>query len=61
MILQNTLVDTCKPGDDIMVTGMLIKRWDKMPLMNDARPVVELAFLANNVEILNKREFTKTN
>lgn len=61
VILQNTLVDTCKPGDDIMVTGVLLKRWNKMPPTNDARPAVELAFVANNIEILNKREFTKTN
>jgi DNA helicase MCM9 len=58
VILQNTLVDSCKPGEDIMVTGVLIKRWNKMPPTPDMRPAVELAFMANSIEILNKREFS---
>jgi len=27
VILQNTLVESVKPGDDVMLTGTLIQRW----------------------------------
>ena len=57
VILQNTLVETCKPGDDVMLTGSLIQRWKMFPPMPGCRPVVELALLVNNVEILNKKDF----
>jgi DNA replicative helicase MCM subunit Mcm2 (Cdc46/Mcm family) len=43
-----------------MITGVLIQRW-KNPPQPGGRPYVELAFMANNVEVLNKREFSKTN
>ena len=61
VILQNTLVEVCKPGDDVMVTGILIQRWKNMPPMAGTRPFIELALVANNIEVLNKREFTKNN
>lgn len=61
VILQNTLVESCKPGDDVMITGMLIQRWRSMPPSEHTRAVVELAFVANNVEILNKRDFQRSN
>ena len=60
VILQNTLVEVCKPGD-VMVTGILIQRWKNMPPMAGTRPFIELALVANNIEVLNKREFTKNN
>ena len=47
-------MDTCTPGDDIEVTGVLIQRW-KRPV-KEQRPVVELAILANKVDTLSKRE-----
>eukprot|EP00347_Sterkiella_histriomuscorum_P013643 403363933 len=61
VILQNTLVEICKPGDDVMITGVLIQRWKNMPPAPGTRPFIELALLANNVEVLNKREFSKSN
>lgn len=61
VILENTLVEVCKPGDDVMVTGILIQRWKNMPPMPGTRPYIELALVANNVEVLNKKEFTKNN
>ena len=61
IILENTLVEACKPGDDVMVTGILIQRWKNMPPQPGTRPYIELALLANNVEVLNKREFSKNN
>jgi hypothetical protein len=44
-----------------MVTGTLIQRWKNMPPSDGQRPFMELAFLANSVEVLNKREFSKGN
>jgi len=61
IILENTLVEMCKPGDDVMVSGILLQRWKSHPLMPGSRPLIELALLANNVEVLNKREFSKGN
>jgi len=59
VILQNTLVEKCMPGDDIMITGVIIQRWKNFPPSDGTRPFIDLALLANNVEILNKREFSK--
>jgi len=44
-----------------MVTGILIQRWKNMPPAPGTRPFIELALVANNVEVLNKREFQKGN
>lgn len=61
VILQNTLVESCKPGDDVMVTGILIQRWKNMPPAPGSRPFIEMAMVANNIEVLNKKEFQKNN
>jgi hypothetical protein len=39
-----------------MVSGILIQRW-KSPFDRMARPEIEVAILANNVTVLNKRDF----
>lgn len=31
IIMENTLVESCKPGDDVMITGILVQRWKNMP------------------------------
>jgi DNA helicase MCM9 len=61
IILQNTLVEICKPGDDVMVTGILVQRWKNNPSIPGTRPQIELSLIANNIEVLNKREFSKNN
>lgn len=57
VILQNTLVESVKPGDDVMLTGVLMQRWKQMPPQSATRPLVDLALTVNNVEVLNKRDF----
>lgn len=59
VILQNTLVESVKPGDDVMISGVLIQRWK--PASTGCRPYLELAFEANNIEVLNKREYSRGN
>lgn len=61
MILENKLTESCKPGDDIMITGVLEHRWKFMPPAEGQRSIVELILIANNVEVLNKREFQHGN
>ena len=61
IILEKTLVEVCKPGDDVMITGILIQRLKNMSPIPGTRPQIELALVANNVEVLNKREFSKSN
>ncbi len=56
VILENKLTESVKPGDDVMLTGVLVNRWRNFPPQPGQRPVVDLALIANNVEVLNKRE-----
>jgi len=60
VIVENNLVDKCSPGDDVMVSGILIERWHP-PFNRMERPEIELAVLANNVTVLNKSEFNIKN
>jgi DNA replicative helicase MCM subunit Mcm2 (Cdc46/Mcm family) len=45
-----------KPGDDVMISGLFIQRW-KPPFNRTERPEIEVAVLANNITVLNKREY----
>jgi DNA helicase MCM9 len=56
IILEDNLVDIVKPGDDVMIAGMFIMRW-KPPFNRTERPEIEVAVLANNITVLNKRDF----
>jgi DNA replicative helicase MCM subunit Mcm2 (Cdc46/Mcm family) len=60
-ILENKLTESVKPGDDTMMTGVLVNRWKHFPPNPGQRPIVELVLVVNNVEVLNKREFQAGN
>ncbi|XP_054714507.1 DNA helicase MCM9-like [Uloborus diversus] len=52
VILEDDLVETCFPGNDVCISGVLIQRWK--PLI-PGRPIdIDLVLLAHNVEVKNK-------
>ncbi|XP_064086889.1 DNA helicase MCM9-like isoform X2 [Macrobrachium nipponense] len=51
--LEDDLVGTCKPGDDILVCGTVHRRW--RPVNKEIRPDIEIVLKANNVTIRNKQ------
>ena len=48
------MVDACKPGDDVVITGILIKRWKNLPL--NRRPEIALCLMANTIHIKNQEK-----
>ncbi|KRX00910.1 P-loop containing nucleoside triphosphate hydrolase [Pseudocohnilembus persalinus] len=54
VILEGTLVNEIKPGDDVVITGILIKRNKK--LQKDARPDLSMAIIANNIEVKHQEQ-----
>ena len=55
LILENRLVESCWPGDDVKIYGVLIERW-VFPPWKDQRPELQLCIYVNNVQVLNKNE-----
>ena len=51
--LENDLVDAVKPGDEVVVNGVVMRRWK--PVSNDDRCDVELYLHANYVHIANAK------
>ncbi|GFU32242.1 DNA helicase MCM9 [Nephila pilipes] len=52
VILEDDLVDTCHPGNDVNVSGVLIQRWK--PLNRGNFIDIDLVLYAHNVEVKNK-------
>jgi DNA helicase MCM9 len=53
VVLENDLVDAVKPGDEVVVNGVVMRRWK--PINPDDRCDVELYLQANHVHIANAR------
>nr|XP_045624120.1 DNA helicase MCM9-like [Procambarus clarkii] len=51
--LEDDLVDSCKPGDDILICGTVHRRWH--PVVRDSRPNIDLVLKANNITVRNKQ------
>eukprot|EP00049_Salpingoeca_infusionum_P027022 m.29682 g.29682 ORF g.29682 m.29682 type:complete len:1174 (+) comp9194_c0_seq2:221-3742(+) len=47
VIMENDLVDACKAGDEVVVNGIVKRRW--MPVRQDMRCEIETVILANHV------------
>lgn len=53
VVLEDDLVDCCKPGDDIIIFGSVMCRW--RPSTTGKPCDLELVLKANNVEVCNER------
>ncbi|KAG8276710.1 DNA helicase mcm9 [Homalodisca vitripennis] len=49
--LEDDLVDSCKPGDDVVICGTVMRRWK--PLSVGARSDIELVLAANQLQVCN--------
>ncbi|XP_045535484.1 DNA helicase MCM9 [Papilio machaon] len=51
VVLEDDLVDTCKPGDDVNICGTIRRRW--RPSVQNKKSEVELVMQANYLEVSN--------
>ena len=58
-ILEDDLVDACRAGDDILLTGIVYQRWKA--LREDERCHIDIVFRANYLQILNDQESSLPN
>jgi DNA helicase MCM9 len=55
VILMEDLVDSCKAGDDVTITGVVTRRWK--PFAEDERCDLEMILLANFMRVNNEQKF----
>ncbi|XP_063969321.1 DNA helicase MCM9-like isoform X1 [Lytechinus pictus] len=53
VVLEDDLVDSCKAGDDITVTGTVMRRWQATYV--DSKCEIELALKANHISVKNEQ------
>ncbi|XP_028034809.1 DNA helicase MCM9-like isoform X1 [Bombyx mandarina] len=51
VVLEDDLVDCCKPGDDVIICGTIRRRW--RPSFQTKKSEVELVLQANYIEVCN--------
>lgn len=54
ILLTDDLVDCCKPGDDLTVLGVVIRRW--WPVKENERANLELLLLSNHISVHNEQK-----
>ena len=52
IVLEDDLVDACQAGDDIVVTGVVVARWN--PLYDGDQCVLDIVLLAHHVRVTNQ-------
>ncbi|KAK3103220.1 hypothetical protein FSP39_017519 [Pinctada imbricata] len=53
VVLDDDLVDTCKAGDDVIICGIIKRRW--RPTSIDAKCDIEVVMQANHVQVTNEQ------
>nr|CAB3263699.1 DNA helicase MCM9 [Phallusia mammillata] len=53
VVLEDDLVDSCKAGDDVVVLGHVVCRWN--PLVVGKFCDIEMTLIANNLEVWNEK------
>ncbi|GAX74593.1 hypothetical protein CEUSTIGMA_g2041.t1 [Chlamydomonas eustigma] len=56
-VLQDELADSIRPGEDVVLTGVIVPRWEGFK--SAERCCAELVLLVNNVEIISKGKDTE--
>ncbi|KAI5644525.1 MCM2/3/5 family domain-containing protein [Phthorimaea operculella] len=54
VVLEDDLVDCCKPGDDVNICGTVRRRW--RPCSQNKKSEVELVLQANYIEVCNAQQ-----
>eukprot|EP01127_Copromyxa_protea_P016935 TRINITY_DN5123_c1_g1_i1.p1 TRINITY_DN5123_c1_g1~~TRINITY_DN5123_c1_g1_i1.p1 ORF type:complete len:1057 (-),score=254.83 TRINITY_DN5123_c1_g1_i1:27-2912(-) len=54
VIIMDDLVDIAKPGDDVTISGEVMRRWK--PLYAEERCEVEIVILANHIRVNNEQK-----
>ncbi|XP_070543644.1 uncharacterized protein [Ptychodera flava] len=51
VVLEDDLVDCCKPGDDVTISGVIMRRWSS--IYAESRPDIEMVMKANHILVKN--------
>lgn len=54
--LEEDLVDSCKPGDDVLIIGCVKRRWKKLGKGKNDRTDIDLVIQANSVQVNNQKQ-----
>ncbi|XP_038046170.1 DNA helicase MCM9-like [Patiria miniata] len=58
VVLEDDLVDSCKAGDDVTISGIVLRRW--RPVYVDGKCDVELVLRANHIVVKNDQRGSVT-
>ena len=56
VVLKDDLADLCQPGDDVTITGIVLRRW--RPTMEGERCNLQTFMVANHLLVNNERHFS---